>query len=171
MTPELLLEHWSVPAIVVVLLVLGVVPQLLLRLTLWCYPKGHDRRAELLAEFAVVAQAGRLLWVLDVLTAGIFDGLLLRRRARSARACIHPEIVRFRVLMASLLLAGSTAILNEYLPDWTTSSPLGVVMLVLLGLSLGSVVWVVALTSNAARRAQQAVADTGDQLHEKVEPR
>jgi hypothetical protein len=49
------------------------------------WPKGHDRRNELVAEFYEVPVQGRLLWVVEQLESGLFDGLPKRAAARRAR--------------------------------------------------------------------------------------
>lgn len=65
----------------------GFAPGTVLRLFLLAYPKGHARRAELVAELygADMSTVARMKWVGQQAETALFDGLAERRRARRSR--------------------------------------------------------------------------------------
>ncbi|MBO1768243.1 hypothetical protein [Allobranchiibius sp. GilTou38] len=103
MNVHLLFAHpWTwITGVLLVALVHGVAPQLLLRLALACYPRRDPRRRELRADYAAVPVKERPRWVLDVLTAGLLDGLHLRvrdvRRRRKADSNLQ-KLIDFNLL-------------------------------------------------------------------------
>lgn len=70
-------------ALLVSLLVWGVFPGLAMRAIVRFYPKGHERRKELLAELYVVDIWKRPYWVASQLELGLVEGLTLRRDKRT----------------------------------------------------------------------------------------
>lgn len=56
-------------------LIWGFAPRALLRLLVRCWPAHDDRRRELIAEYEAVARKERVIWVLEVAEAAIFEGL------------------------------------------------------------------------------------------------
>jgi hypothetical protein len=80
---ELLDAAASWESLVAVLLVFGLAPGLVLRSMLLLYPKEHPRRAELLAEFKVIKRPIRPLWVAEIISVCLFEGLGERSKARA----------------------------------------------------------------------------------------
>ncbi|NYJ76551.1 hypothetical protein [Allobranchiibius huperziae] len=123
MNVHLLFSHpWTwLTGVLLLVLVHGVAPQLLLRLALACYPRHDPRRRELLADYATVPVKERPRWVLDVLTAGVLDGLRLRmRESRATEDGVaerpeemglsdildRPTLVVWSALLASVVVEG-----------------------------------------------------------------
>lgn len=91
---EVVASWWN---LLLVLLVFGFAPGFCLRLIVLAYPRGHPRRAELIAQLYTVPRKERPLWVAEQLEVALFEGLGQRvsavihgftgllQRARSAR--------------------------------------------------------------------------------------
>ena len=79
---DLLISPWS---FAMVLVVFGLIPNVVIRLVALFYPRGHPRRAELIAELYAVPHRNRPLWVLDQVWLGVGEGLRLRREDRRAK--------------------------------------------------------------------------------------
>jgi hypothetical protein len=67
-----LVRDWRL--FIAVLLVFGVAPDLVLRLVLLAYPKGHPRREELVGELYAMTIAARPMWVAQQFETAVFDG-------------------------------------------------------------------------------------------------
>jgi len=77
-----------------VLGVFGVAPGFCLRLIVMAFPRGHDRRKELLAEFYEVPYAKRPLWVASQLEVAVFEGFgshlaKLANKLKTRRAAVY----------------------------------------------------------------------------------
>jgi hypothetical protein len=78
-----------------VAIVFATVPGLLLRLIVLLWPKGHPRRAELMGEFYALGLHRRIVFVFEMLEAGLFDGLAARFvRLDSGREVPPPSVAR-----------------------------------------------------------------------------
>jgi hypothetical protein len=65
--------------------IFGLAPYPVLRLSLLFWPKGHDRHEEYLGEFEHVSYAKRPIWVADVAARSVIDGTTIRARAIKTR--------------------------------------------------------------------------------------
>lgn len=77
---------WTIlSGVLVVCALFGFAPRFVLRLITRCWPKGHPRRAELMAELAVIEYFKRPVWVFEQLETALLDGLPARRRDAHVR--------------------------------------------------------------------------------------
>ncbi|MET9002802.1 YDG/SRA domain-containing protein [Amycolatopsis sp. NPDC004169] len=78
------------PELLVAILLFGFAPGFCLRLIVLLYPRGHDRRRELMAELHEVPYVKKPIWVASQLETALFEGVAariseLRRRLRSKK--------------------------------------------------------------------------------------
>lgn len=100
-------------ALVVALLVWGPLPGLAIRLIVRSYPKGHDRRNELIAESYVVDTWKRPFWVASQLELGLIEGVKLRRIARKLAKQQNLGPTEAGIIMReSMLQAGSPVVIS-----------------------------------------------------------
>jgi hypothetical protein len=93
---ELLEAVASWPSLGLVVAVFGFAPGFCLRLIVLAYPRGHPRRAELIAQLYTVPRIQRPLWVAEQLEVALFEGLahrlLAHRPPGQQQAVPPPEI-------------------------------------------------------------------------------
>lgn len=116
---------WGAGTLVLTALVFGFFPVFAVNLLARVYPKGHPRRAELVAELHEVPRRERLIWVAEQLATVLFDGVpervrAHRRRRRDASAerefpelAAAEQMERLRVLIARLRSFGSDDLMSE----------------------------------------------------------
>jgi len=68
----------SLVSFLLVLLVFGFAPGFVLRIVVLLYPKGDDRRRELVAELYVIPRLIRPVWVAEQIETALFEGLKMR---------------------------------------------------------------------------------------------
>jgi hypothetical protein len=78
------------PELLVAVLLFGFAPGFFLRIIVLVYPRGHDRRRELVAELPDVPYVKRPIWVASQLETALFEGVAariaeIRRRLRAKR--------------------------------------------------------------------------------------
>lgn len=84
---------WTIPGVVLTLLVFGVIPDAVLRLLVLAYPPGHPRRQELIAELlAAVPDKERPLWVAKQLLGIVIEGVGSRRTERQTARIERPPV-------------------------------------------------------------------------------
>lgn len=116
----------------------AVFPYAVLWLAVRLWPKGHPRRAELLAEYAVVDWWMRPLWVGDNATRCLLDGLAARaQRVRPARRAEHGRRRGGPRLEWMGLIVSSVAAVAALIGQWTSS---GVAATWFVGASLFAIV-------------------------------
>ena len=110
---SVLASPWS---FVLVLVVFGIAPGLLTRLITLMYPKGHPRRAELVAEIYAVPRMKRPMWVAEQLELGLSEGLGERLRGvrarRAARRRVTQDPQAVRQMRATIRAAQATGVLG-----------------------------------------------------------
>lgn len=89
MSINLALLDWRILAVILVLF--GLAPGIVLRQVVRLYPKGHPRRAELMAELYVRPYVERPLYVAQSLETSFTEGIPARRRLRHLRTAV-PEL-------------------------------------------------------------------------------
>ncbi|MBB1158489.1 hypothetical protein [Amycolatopsis dendrobii] len=116
---------WGAGTLVLTALVFGFFPVFAVNLLARVYPKGHPRRAELVAELHDVPRRERLIWVAEQLATVLFDGVPERVRARRRGASAERErrefeeltaveqMERLRNLIARLRSFGSDDLMSE----------------------------------------------------------
>ena len=129
---------WS---LVLVLIVFGFAPGACLRLIVLLYPRGHPRRAELIAELYTVPRVERPLWVAEQLEVALFEGLpnhvsaTLRWSAR-----LRPRVVARYVAGGVLVLIGTFVGGSALTAVVVIGNATGFVPLLVLVLVLGSAI-------------------------------
>jgi hypothetical protein len=97
MIEEMVAEVVSVRTLLITIGVYCIAPYAVLWVVVRCWPKGHDRRAEYLAEYDAVAPLKRPFWVADATIRSLLDGTQERLRIRRLRPLkMRPEPKRFR---------------------------------------------------------------------------
>jgi DNA-binding CsgD family transcriptional regulator len=77
---------WALPVgVLIVAITFGFMPGLLIRQVVRLWPKGHPRRAELVAEVYALEYFKRVLFVFEQIETGLFEGLTARVRTRRAQ--------------------------------------------------------------------------------------
>ncbi|MGW7538620.1 hypothetical protein [Amycolatopsis sp. NPDC054798] len=116
---------WGAGTLVLTALVFGFFPVFAVNLLARVYPKGHPRRAELVAELHDVPRRERLIWVAEQFATVLFDGVPERVRARRRGASVERErrefqeltapeqMERLRILIARLRSFGSDDLMSE----------------------------------------------------------
>ncbi|MET9264151.1 hypothetical protein [Amycolatopsis sp. NPDC004079] len=119
------LATWGAGTLFLTALVFGFFPVFAVNLLARVYPKGHPRRAELVAELHDVPRRERLIWVAEQLATVLFDGVPERVRARRRDASVERErrefqeltpveqMERLRTLIARLRSFGSDDLMSE----------------------------------------------------------
>ncbi|MFB9923248.1 hypothetical protein ACFORO_06270 [Amycolatopsis halotolerans] len=119
------LATWGAGTLFLTALVFGFFPVFAVNLLARVYPKGHPRRAELVAELHDVPRRERLIWVAEQLATVLFDGVPERVRARRRDASVERErrefqeltpveqMERLRILIARLRSFGSDDLMSE----------------------------------------------------------
>lgn len=127
---ELLATPWT--AWLIALISFGFAPRLLLTVLIRAWPPGHDRRAELIAEYYGRVPAWRRpLWTFEVAAAAVTEGLWERpwRRTRALRS-LRPElrhVVLFDHAIVVVLLAVSVVgphFIDSRMFGWSSASTL-----------------------------------------------
>jgi len=91
---ELIDAAISWPALLIALVIFGAAPNLVLRLLLLAYPKGHPQRAAIWADFRDVPRWERPFWVCEQLDGALFEGLRQRWNAKvKAGSGVSPQQV------------------------------------------------------------------------------
>jgi hypothetical protein len=125
-------------SLLAVILAYAVCPYAVLWLAVRLWPKGHPRRAELLAEYDTVEVWMRPLWVGDVATRCLLGGLAARRASGREWPETRRRIVTFSELISGAALGMWMGALSEGHP-LTVAGPLFVLA---LGPVAGVMVWV-----------------------------
>ncbi|WP_156511454.1 hypothetical protein [Nocardia nova] len=82
---ELVASKQALVVLGTAVLIFGFCPGLILRQIVRMYPKGHPRRAEIIAELYAIAYVMRPIWVAAQLETALHEGLSLRRSGRKTR--------------------------------------------------------------------------------------
>jgi len=109
-------------------LLFSLAPDVVLRLAVLAYPKGHARRRELVAELKVVPRRERPFWVAEQVTSVVVEGFGQRQLITESRRAHVTRGALARRAVVRLMACGIVAVAAIYYLPLVSKSSIGLIV-------------------------------------------